>query len=68
MPVVIERYLISAPSLELLTRQIPVAAPNLINTSEAAEGRLLPEPLALGEPTASVVVFSFLTAEMCAKH
>lgn len=66
MPVVIERYLISAPSLELLTRQIPVASsPNLINTSEEAEGRLLPELLALGELTASMVAFSFLTGRNC---
>lgn len=65
MPVVIERYLISAPSLELLTRQIPVVSPNLINTSEEAEGRLLPELLALGELTASMVAFSFLTERNC---
>lgn len=65
MPVVIESYLISAPSLELLTSQIPVASPNLINTSEEAEGRLLPELPALGELTASVVVFSFLTVQNC---
>jgi hypothetical protein len=44
---VIEKYLISAASLEHLPHRIPVASPNLINASEEVEGRFLLELLAL---------------------